>query len=398
MKEFQIEDTIIAYMDGRLTDSESAELLHRVSVSPEIRDIFEKHVTLRNISYRAARNVSVPPELEEDLFAHIESLQEAERDAVPVGFWSTRRLSMTAAAIAILLVAFIGGMEYHTNNAGDIKQLHVAPVAASVNPASANSVATTTMSVPSIQNIVTSGVAPHRSWVVRNSVPRIAAPVTPVAAQNAEQNSTASTIQLVPRAKEVGRVELPRTGSTLASLRSQQDIALNDGNSKFELSIATPITSGFSRPSNVPQLNPFATVSLRAAYNLDSKNQVGLRFTEGSFQGLQQTSGAGFTEVSLGSQSGLSGEILYRHREPVEGLFFVTAGAGYGIYSLGMLITGEVGFEVPFGDHLLGGFSMVLTNLHQRDIQTSDAAIIYDNGPIYKTLDGRIEYGLTYKF
>src|SRR5438045_3870341 len=112
MKNYQIEDTVIAYLDGRLTDVEGAELLHRVSVSPEIREIYEQHELLRSMSFRAARNVSVAPELEDALFKRINAMQHEEK--LPAGFWSMRKISTTAAVIAVALAGLLSSSEFRT--------------------------------------------------------------------------------------------------------------------------------------------------------------------------------------------------------------------------------------------------------------------------------------------
>src|ERR1700733_11166603 len=102
MKEYQIEDTIVAYFDGRLNDSECAELLHRVSVSPEIREIFQEHEAMRLMSYRAMRNVTVSPELEDAVFARVAALEETREKVMPVAFWTLPKISAMAGAAALI--------------------------------------------------------------------------------------------------------------------------------------------------------------------------------------------------------------------------------------------------------------------------------------------------------
>ncbi len=104
--QFLLKDTIIAYFDGRLNDTDGAELLHRVSVSPEIRQIFQEHEALRQVAYRAARNVTIPSSLEESLFQRITAMEKEE--SLPVGFWSSRRIA-TFAGVAVALFAVAVG-------------------------------------------------------------------------------------------------------------------------------------------------------------------------------------------------------------------------------------------------------------------------------------------------
>src|SRR5207237_5605171 len=94
--------------------------MHRVSISPEIRDLFQEHEALRGMAVRAARNVSVPPELEEAVFARVQALHdEEERIAKPIIFWNIRKFSVVAGALAIVFAGTIGSMEFRSKS--DVK-------------------------------------------------------------------------------------------------------------------------------------------------------------------------------------------------------------------------------------------------------------------------------------
>ncbi|HET6512918.1 MAG TPA: hypothetical protein VFH43_12040 [Candidatus Kapabacteria bacterium] len=129
-----IEDRIIAYFDGRLTDDESADLLHRVSVSPEIRRIFREHEMLREMAHTAQASTVVRPELEASIFSRIEALAAAEqaplaepvaqekdrrKRAVPF-FWTRWRIGLAAAVGAFVLgTAVTLGPELFGDDTGD---------------------------------------------------------------------------------------------------------------------------------------------------------------------------------------------------------------------------------------------------------------------------------------
>lgn len=61
------EERILAYLDGSLTESESAELLHQLSVSPEKRVVLEQHLKLAELNRLAQKPFEVPAELEEKM-------------------------------------------------------------------------------------------------------------------------------------------------------------------------------------------------------------------------------------------------------------------------------------------------------------------------------------------
>ncbi|HEY6171390.1 MAG TPA: hypothetical protein VIX80_03930 [Candidatus Kapabacteria bacterium] len=59
------EENILKYLDGSLSDAESAELLHALSVSPEKRVILEQHLQLKDMVTSAQKPFTVPAELEQ---------------------------------------------------------------------------------------------------------------------------------------------------------------------------------------------------------------------------------------------------------------------------------------------------------------------------------------------
>ncbi|HET9137451.1 MAG TPA: hypothetical protein VFO76_12520, partial [Candidatus Kapabacteria bacterium] len=61
------EERILAYLDGSLSESESAELLHQLSVSPEKRVVLEQHLKLAELNRLAQKPFEVPAELEEKM-------------------------------------------------------------------------------------------------------------------------------------------------------------------------------------------------------------------------------------------------------------------------------------------------------------------------------------------
>ncbi|MFI5201745.1 MAG: anti-sigma factor family protein [Candidatus Kapaibacterium sp.] len=394
MKAYEIEDTIIAYFDGRLNDAESAELLHRVSISPEIREIFEEHDALRQIAVRAARQSTISSEMEESLFRRIESLQDEEK--LPIGFWTVRRVSVTASAIALILLGVVNSFQFQKSVGNVATGSSIKSIASSAQ-----------YSITRIENSGSRERALHSATfapihrVAKKSAASIPFPNAP---ELAEDIPPAITLHPIPQTAEIASIQLPTTfPGTLQSLRNLPEV---DAISKFDVGLSSPM-SGFSFPSSVPQQGLFSDVTVHAAYNFDEKNQVGIKMIAGSFAGLTtaSTKQMGFTLVDgqMKLQSGYAGELFYRHREPINGgMFFVTGGAGGGFYSLGTLLSAELGIEVPFGEHLLGGVSLVVSRLHQNGsestILSSSAPVIFDGPNVFNTLNGSIEYALNYRF
>ncbi len=58
------EETILNYMDGTLSENESGELLHQLSVSPEKRVVLEQHIKLRELTAMAQKPTAVPQAFE----------------------------------------------------------------------------------------------------------------------------------------------------------------------------------------------------------------------------------------------------------------------------------------------------------------------------------------------
>ena len=412
IKEYQIEDTIVAYFDGRLNDEDSAELLHRVSVSPEIREIFQEHEEIRVVAYRAARNVSVSPELEESVFARIAALQEKSEKVLPIAFWTLPRISAMAGAAALIALGLLA--PWRTSDTF-VKPVNV-PVSSLVQGTETTQVTqgTSALAVGSpvaetasltgrkISKEIAGGNSSSRENVnsIASAIPVATIPV---------QVEPAPAIHIIPQAAKADRINMPTVGGMPTTLRSLSGLPDRDNVHMFEFGLATNLMAGFSRPADAPQTQILSEFALRAAYNFDSRNQIGFRLTRVAFPKLTTTPPAQFTGYALvtgalgQSQAGYSEEMFYKHRMPVnDGLFYVTGSIGGGFYQLGTLLSGELGLEVPMSDKLIGGVSLILSRLHQNGsesaILSGNEPVIYDGPNVYNTLSGRIEYGMSYRF
>jgi hypothetical protein len=464
MRPFAIEDQIIAYFDGGLNDSESAELLHLVSVSPEIRQMFHEHETLRTLSQSALAAVTVRPEVESRLLAHIESLaaaQHTERTLLaPLAWWSQYRLVLSG----VIAAAFLGGitMYYtaksgsHTTNAfnqSELKQNGLVvsnttstrgnELSAPTSDASKNTVSSITEpnSVAASQSVSSTHVSHH---FIQHSNR-----VSHVSAANANetesdqnnliaQNAIAENSHSDPTSNELTSSEitsseltpissvtpissnttcvLPPSGSTMNTLRQIVQANHESGPNMFEFRLET--SSGFSYPASGPTVHPFADFRASLGYAITPKNFVGARLNYGLFQTLPsvtRTSSIASVVITrdLTSTRQFAEEIYFTHREasPIGELLQIDLTAGAGLIPNGSTISAELGFRLPFGDHFMGGISFSLTRVHSnapllQDLINSEVdgsvgnstPIIIEGSDIRNTLNGRIQYGLSYRF
>ncbi len=411
-----IEDTIIAYLDGRLNDSEGAELLHRVSVSPEIRQVFQEHEALRQVAFRAARNVSVPPHLEESVFARVAALEEKRDVAVPVGFWSLPKISAMAGAAAILALALLA--PWQTSNtiatsnhsvitaSQPLSPVVMAPAPSDLNSSgSAINVLSANPKVTAYRNTVSKSTSVSSINLFANDVPAV---------PQSSQSESEQVIQIIPKPAEVDHINMPLVSNPPQTLRSLSGLPDPDDAPMFEIGLATEAMPGFNAPADViSQSQPIADLAtefaLRVGFNFDARNQIGLRFTRVGFPNLSVVSnsianlGYAVSNGSFESQVGYAGELFYKHREPIDGgLFYVSGSVGGGIYSLGTLLSCELGLEIPVSEKLMGGVSVILSRLHQNgsdfDNVSGNEPVIYEGPNVYNTLAGRMEYGLSYRF
>ncbi len=82
------EERILQYLDGSLSEQESGELMHQLSVSPEKRVVLEQHIKLSELSRIGQKPFDVPPALEASLAARLPIFAESE-DAIVGGALST---------------------------------------------------------------------------------------------------------------------------------------------------------------------------------------------------------------------------------------------------------------------------------------------------------------------
>lgn len=347
-----IEDRIIAYFDGRLTDHESAELLHRVSVSPEIRKLFREHEMLRELARSAQASAVVRPELEADLFSRIEALAAAEqapmdapvaeeerrRKAVPF-FWTRWRLGLATALGAFVLgTAITLGPELFTNE-GNNDSTTTANTSASAAVEKKNSTSSTSAFSKSASSPSASDAPEITSKEVLTGNNDIAHQATASAKQDFNKiirgnrdyearhvanerlmtvadrthrsyesyrshDDASSNANSVEKNKTEGLEVTVASSQPISSVSAKSNSLSALGGEKGNLpvfraedleqeeatiEIAAEASSGFAYPADGPGVQPFADPRVSVGYFLDRQNIVGVRLASGLFQGLPET-------------------------------------------------------------------------------------------------------------
>jgi hypothetical protein len=455
-----IEDRIIAYFDGRLTDDESADLLHRVSVSPEIRRLFHEHEMLREIAHTAQSSAVVRPELEANLFARIEAIAASEaagqavvppveekrkRRVVPL-FWTRWRLGLATAAGAFLIgTAVTMGPEWfgrdeqlsvidsNTPHAPrDLRELKTTPSDGSTitqapvtSPDKFESPSDLAQEPKSKSKFdYTAQVRGDRTYTDRQVPNERRAPigVNTFEQSNGSQNVAADVTSDV--------IANTTTDQAITSIDPKQQAQLQIGGEKgiappfrpqdlerespdrFEATVQS--STGFAYPASDPGVKMFSDARFMLGYHLDANNIVGAILTYGLFEVLPQeavmSENPAYTSFSrdLETKRVFSPGIYYTHREyAVLGEYInVDATLGAGLIPDGYTITGEVGLRFPFSSKFSGAISFGLTRVsidapsmeEMMQNVTLTGPAIFEGSDVRNTLNGRIQYGLSYQF
>ena len=455
-----IEDRIIAYFDGRMTDGESAELLHRVSVSPEIRKLFREHEVLRELARSAQASAVVRPELEADLFSRIDALAAAEQAAVlaPVEekkrrrvipfFWSRWRLGLATALGAFVIgTAITLGPELFDRDGADNADPQSTTKLGASNGTDAPQIVTkediakdndiaSEAEAPAKQNFdkIIRGDRDYEARQVANERPALLsnktdrsyktyrsytsqensggansiADYTSTASTSAEPAATIAPISTVA-AKSAMPIGIGAEKGNIPVFRAE-DIVQDEAD--FEMALET--SSGFSYPADGPGIQPFADPRISVGYFLDRHNIVGVRFTSGLFQALPEssvTTNAAYTSISRNlEQERINNYGVYYTRRVygvLNDLMNLDASVGAGYISNGYTLSAELGLRLPISSKLFGNISFALTRVHMNapmmeeitnSVSVSDGPVLIEGSDVQNTINGRIHYGLSYQF
>ncbi|HYM20143.1 MAG TPA: hypothetical protein VEW28_03960 [Candidatus Kapabacteria bacterium] len=195
------EERILAYLDGSLSESESAELMHQLSVSPENRIILEQHIKLSEMTRVAQRPYEVPAMLESSLAERLPAILATSERMVPVAAsrWSVSSLMLLLReypirfALGGIITLLAGGALYWYGLGGSVPQ---ANTASKISTAFESSVAAPNNSDQAANNPMPATIdRQHSSQIVHNS------PLYTSKVYSDRDNSSASTSQVSTSAR-----------------------------------------------------------------------------------------------------------------------------------------------------------------------------------------------------
>jgi hypothetical protein len=119
---------ILQFLDGSLSHEEEAELLHRLSVSPERRDILRSHIDQRVLFQRDREAINIPYAAEQKLWSRLAELMPAVPAAtIPSGTTAVinatrglRWISVASISTICVVVGLLSGFYLGRNSASDI--------------------------------------------------------------------------------------------------------------------------------------------------------------------------------------------------------------------------------------------------------------------------------------
>lgn len=401
-----LEDSIIKYFDGELSDADGAELLHRASVSPEIRRVMREHETLREMAQSASRTVMISPAMEANLFAKISSLAPTAPIRKEAAVFIIKRRTVGYAAALLLLIG-----------------VALAPMLISSKGSSpSNGAAVLAKSEPLVllggndRTDVTDMT--HKSYVshgTRNNTSDIAQPSIDDESPSGAPLDKVSD-QNVAELHEASLINIPSdiSGEQTSPLRLQSLRGNEDAYGKLELSLQT--ASGFTSPADASPIKPFADERISVGYHLSRWDIVGARLGSGLFQQLSdpiRTEEFGMPTVSrvLETKRNFSGEVFYTRLVP---LWFDTPllaqfSVDAGIIPGGYTFSGEAGLRLPISSSLMFDLGFALQSVHsnaptqsemfaQEKNESGQPFLLVPSSDIHKTLNGKFHYGILYTF
>jgi hypothetical protein len=410
-----LEDKIIAYFDGELSDADGAELLHRVSVSPEIRTLFREHEMLREMARESANAVTISPEIETSLFSRIEAL--AEKPIREKAVWVFSRRTALVSALALILISgsvgylvpklFSGSSQNLQNSRSDQQNLS----SSIIQP------------TPQVQSFPNSS-AFHTNLIGISHISEAPRNGTPAETNDTYSNGTEdisvnkSDIAIIDKTPLMEGIHsvAPRMADIHSGIGErispfERPELQQDSRSLFEASLQT--SSGFTYPADASPIKPFADQRFSFGYHISENNLIGIRIASGLYQQLgsiSQSSLGGIEVLSrtIETKRNFSEEIYVSHLIPITiaAPFFLEFSLDGGIIPNGYTYGAEAGVRIPLSESVMFDAAFALTRVHSNaltsdQILTSTNAttpILLQSADIHNTLNGRLHYGLLYRF
>jgi hypothetical protein len=403
-----LEEKIIAFFEGGLSDADSAELLHMVSVSPEIRDLFREHQMLRELALKATRSVMVNPEVEASIFSRVEVLAGKEPHEKPV-FVFSRRTALVAALMLILLSGSLGYFvpKFFSENTQPVVS---SPIQSKSEAPISSSVLSLDHSLPAIAQLA--AYSESKSEADPKAIPILESQVAPAFSQSESVESTPYYSSEIHPAGLRSENIPPDIGGERLSPFERKEIP-QEFRSLFEISFQT--SSGFTYPANATPIAPFADQRLSFGYHITENNLIGFRLGSGLYQELgnvssQEESGVEVLTRNIETKRSFSEELYFSHLEPIYFFapFTLEFSLGGGFIPNGYTLDAEAGIRIPLAESWMIGFDFALSRIHSNALSSSAILalessmtmkpILLESIDIHNTLNGRLHYGLIYRF
>ena len=182
--------------------------------------------------------------------------------------------------------------------------------------------------------------------------------------------------------------------------------------SLFEASLQT--SSGFTYPADAAPIKPFADQRLGIAYHITENNLIGFRLGSGLYQQLgnvtkSQGNGIEVLTRSIETKRSFSEEFYLSHLEPIffAGNLLLEFSLGGGFIPNGYMLDAEAGIRIPFSENFMFGAAFALSRVHSNAPSSSailasenstGKPVMLDAADIHNTLNGRLHYGIIYRF
>ncbi len=424
-----LENTIIAYFDGELSDADSAELLHLTSVSPEIRTLFREHEMLRDLAQESTRSAMVSPEVESSLFSRIEALaKNPVREKATLVF--SRRTAVLGALALILISGSLGYVIPKFFSDGSQKlavssQAKENMLQAAITPNIISSQQTENFGTKNISNPISALSSSKHSGSI-SEAPRTQGPLekehdafTVINNANmpdvlehivSETPITKSNTKIQPTVLRFADIKSEIEREKYSPFdRKEQHL---ESRSLFEASLQT--SSGFTYPADAAPIKPFAEQRLSIAYHITENDLIGFRLGSGLYQQLGNVTrtfdnGAELLSRSIETKRSFSEELYFSHLAPIffAGNLLLEFSVGGGFIPNGFTLDVEAGIRIPFSESFMFGAAFALSRVHSNALSSS-AVLVSENSnskpvmldavDIHNTLNGRLHYGIIYRF
>jgi hypothetical protein len=400
-------EEILRFLDGSLTGEEEAELLHRLSVSPERRDLLRGYMKQQEMTTRDRDAIAVPYAAEQKLWAKLNAMMPAAEQAataVAVTQVATKPraigwLAMSAVGVMSLLVGFGSGFFTGKQTTVPVQVVTSAPILQAplafnnsnvnietITPTAVTSQSATNTSRTSARNTIHSDAPVATINNAQNVSDRT---VLQSNAVSVDENNTASLPEVsnVNTVRETDNIAhaivIEPSGSMQKNPFEREEFRDNSLLKRWEFAItenfgkqypddeATTVSYPVVTNSSLTvSYQPFSSVNLWVGASVGSLNISKKHLTAVPTQNDPGTYDV-VTSLSHVQSEWYGGSLQYRF--PMFGSFNLTTSLGMGGSSLGLLSSAELGTRFDITQQVGVSLGMRYSNLsYNLDAEMND--------------------------